>query len=112
MPLFFPAIAIFIVLSFFINRRIKESHRLAVYSCMTLVVWASVVYQFVHIFKYIDATGERITEILGSSGLAFSWIGLIVISLLMLLLLTGCAGQTAARTTGRTASPHASPRRM
>ena len=86
-PLIFPAAAILIVLSFFISRRIKGSYRSIVYSCMALVVWASVLYQFIRIAQYIDASGARIADILGSSGLALSWIGLIVTTLLMLLLL-------------------------
>ena len=87
MPLIFPAAAILIILSFCISRKIKGSYRSIVYSCMALVVWASVLYQFIHIAQYIDESGERITDILGSSGLALSWIGLIVTTLLMMLLL-------------------------
>ncbi|MBR4702741.1 MAG: hypothetical protein IKO91_02760 [Oscillospiraceae bacterium] len=87
MPLIFPAAAIFIILSFCISRKIKGSYRSLVYGCMALVVWASVLYQFIHIAQYIDATGARIADILGSSGLALSWIGLIAATLLMMLLL-------------------------
>ncbi len=87
MSLIFLAVAIFVILSFCISRIIKGSYILIVYSCMALVVWASVLYQFIHIAQYIDASGERISDILGSSGLVFSWIGLIATTLLMLLLL-------------------------
>ena len=87
MPLIFPAAAIFIILSFFISRKIKGSYRSIIYSCMALVVWASVLYQFIRVAQYIDATGERSADILGPSGLALSWIGLIVMTLLMMLLL-------------------------
>ena len=87
MPFIFPAAAIFVILSFFISRIIKGRCRLIVYSCMALVVWASVLFQFIRIAQYIDASGERIANILGPSGLALSWIGLIATTLLMLLLL-------------------------
>ncbi len=86
-PLIFPAAAIFIILSFFISRKIKGGCRSIVYSCMALVVWASVLNQFIHIAQYIDASGERIADILGPSGLALSWTGLIATTLLMMLLL-------------------------
>ena len=85
MPLLFPAAAIFIILSFLISRKIKGGCRSLVYGCMALVVWASVLYQFIHIAQFIDASGERIGDILGPSGLTVSWIGLIAATLLMLL---------------------------
>lgn len=85
MPLLFPAAAIFIILSFFLSRKMKGGCRTIVCGCMALVVWASVLYQFIHIAQYIDASGERIGDILGPSDLAVSWIGLIAATLLMLL---------------------------
>ncbi len=85
MPLLFPAAAIFIILSFLISRKIKGGRRSIVFGCMALVVWASAVYQFIRIARYIDASGERIGDILGPSGLAVSWIGLIAATMLMLL---------------------------
>lgn len=88
MPLLFPAAAIFIILSFFLSRKMKGGCRSIVYSCMALVVWASAVYQFIRIARYIDASGERIGDILGPSGLAISWIGLIAATMLMLLSLS------------------------
>ncbi len=84
MPLIFPA-AVFFFLSFFISRKMKGGCRSLVCGCMALVVWASVLYQFIHIAQYIDASGERIGDILGPSGLALSWIGLITATMLMLL---------------------------
>ena len=57
------------------------------YSCMALAAWGSVLHQFIRICQYVDETGERIPVILGPFGLAFSWIGMIVMTLLMFMLL-------------------------
>lgn len=63
----------------------KDIHKPVVYCVFSVIVWISVVYQFVRIAKYIDITGERISDILGPYGIYSAWLGLIVLTVQMFM---------------------------
>lgn len=87
MPLIFLAIILIAGISFFVANRKKEQHKEIVHFCISVVILVSVLYQFIHIAKYIDMTGERIVDILGTFGIASLWGGLLFITVQTLLLL-------------------------
>ncbi len=82
MPLIFiiPVIAVIVV--FFVIKKCKLSASAKKYIKLFVctVTWLSMVFQFVNIARYIDSSGERISNVLGQGGIYFSWIGLILFS--------------------------------
>lgn len=88
MPLFFAVPVIIAVLAYFISKKIGS--RANVKKCIGMAlcsfVWASMVYQFVNIARYIDSSGEAISSVLGTGGLYLAWISIILFSIYLVIL--------------------------
>lgn len=89
MPLFFVVPIIIAALAYFISKKIgsKANVKKCIGVAVCSFVWASTVYQFVNIARYIDSSGEAISSVLGTGGLYLSWIGIILLSVYLLTLL-------------------------
>lgn len=75
-PIIIIAAAYILMKKIKIKARVKEYLKLSI----CIITWSGIVYQFISIARYIDKSGEMISNVMGKGGLYISWTVLILFS--------------------------------